>query len=115
MREINFAMPAELFAVNCGQGRPKQMIYRRFENAAFAVRFVIEELSAPQRNASVLEINELRHGYREICALYGRDDYPLRRKKGKDPHGNEAKLPVRTLGTRKGESAEKSRKAASQG
>jgi hypothetical protein len=115
MHNFDYAIPAELYVVNGGLGRRKQMTHLRFGDAAEAIQYVVEKLSPTRRAGAVMEINEKRHYYREIVALYDREDYPLARKPGKVTHADEAKLPLRTIGTRQVQGAKKGGKAASQG
>ncbi len=115
MHKFDFAVPAELYVVNGGQGRRKEMTFRRFASAAMAIRHVVEELSPARQKGSVIEASEQRHHYREICALYERDDYPLARAAGKVNHGDETELPVRTIGAGQSKGAKEGGKAAGQG
>ena len=75
---IDFSAPAEVFSA--GWRRTKRPSgYRRFDTAAEAVRFVIEELPAPLLLSACLEVDEQRFDSEGIRALYQRPDYPLRR------------------------------------
>jgi hypothetical protein len=82
---IDFGAPAELFP--CRYRKNKRAVaYRRFDTAAEAIRFAIEELPAPLLTGSFLDVDDQRFDGNAIRTLYERDDYPLRRteKAGQD-------------------------------
>ena len=54
--------------------------YRRFERAADAIRFAIEELPQQLLVSTILEVAEKRYRSREIRFLYESEDYPLSRR-----------------------------------
>jgi hypothetical protein len=54
--------------------------YRRFETAAEALRFAIEELPSSLLRGSVLEVDEARFDGVQMQALYDGDAYPLTRR-----------------------------------
>jgi hypothetical protein len=59
--------------------RPKANVtYKRFDTAAEALRFAIEEIPAPALNGISLEVDERRFGSQEIKCLYANAGYPLR-------------------------------------
>lgn len=90
---FDYAEPAELFTragmiAPAGDGsqpgaprgqRRKGITYRRFADAAEAIRFAIEELPAEHLLATVLVVNGERHEGLAIRELYASADYPLRR------------------------------------
>jgi hypothetical protein len=65
--------PVELFA-HMRQGQCAHVMYRRFANAAEAVRFAVEDI--PTAKYVVIEADDNRIGYREIRKLYERRKVP---------------------------------------
>jgi hypothetical protein len=53
--------------------------YRRFDRAAEAIRFAVEELPEQQLLGAYIEIDESRLGHKDIRALYDSASYPLKR------------------------------------
>jgi len=54
--------------------------YRRFETAAEALRFAIEDMPGAQQLGSLLEVDEARFDHRQIRAFYDAPAYPLVRR-----------------------------------
>ena len=77
---FNFQAAAELFPSRGKHGR-SQVRYRRFNTAAEAVKFAVEEMSSAAMLGAYLEVNEKRFGFQEIQALYVHPAYPLKRVK----------------------------------
>lgn len=78
---FDFDAAAELYpSVNRGFRR-KAVSYKRFETAAAAIRYAIEELEADKLAGAVLEVNEERFDDATIRNLYESDGYPLERGK----------------------------------
>jgi hypothetical protein len=80
-RDLNgfdYGAAAELFMSRSrkAKGRPK---YKRFDTAAQAVRFVVEELPAAVLPGAYLLVAEARFGVEEIRSLYESAGYPLTR------------------------------------
>lgn len=85
-KDFNFDEPAELFAGGSWKGRPTAVTYRRFDTAAEAIRFTVEELVGAGARACVLEVNEKRFNSVEIRKLYDSSNFPLPRSTGEDTH-----------------------------
>lgn len=80
---FNYSAPAELFPSK-GKGFRRNMVsYRRFESAAVAIRYAIEELEPDKLIGAVLEIDEDRYDDVAIRNLYASDGYPLPRLNAK--------------------------------
>jgi hypothetical protein len=80
-RDLNgfdYNAPAELFPSRTKRSNV-QVKYRRFETAAEALQFAIEEMPPPVLLGAFLEVKEERFGAEEMRALYGNVAYPLRR------------------------------------
>jgi hypothetical protein len=75
---LNYAAPAELFPCR-SKTRPGQFKYKRFETAAEAIRFAVEDVPAPALLGAYLEVDEERFGRHEIHCLYEDAAYPLTR------------------------------------
>ena len=76
MDGFDYQAPAELFTGrNPKQRRP--MRYRRFDTAAEAIRFAMEEIPAPVRFDVYLQVEDERFGANQIRELYQNIAYPL--------------------------------------
>ena len=79
MTKFDYRAPAELFPSR--NRKAKQLVkYRRFDTAADAIQFAMEELPTPALLGAVIEINETRLSHAEIRELYESPDYPLKRQ-----------------------------------
>ncbi len=67
---------AELFMA----GKRRAAGYLRFDRAADAIRFAIEELPSRSLLSANLEVEEARFGGREIRRLYDCAEFPLARR-----------------------------------
>jgi Arc/MetJ-type ribon-helix-helix transcriptional regulator len=78
MDKFDYEAPAELFPSRNNK-IAKKVKYRRFDNAAEAIRFAVEELPEQLLLGAYIEIDERRLGHQDIRALYQREDFPLTR------------------------------------
>ena len=76
--KFDYNAPAELYP---GRNRKsaKKASYRRFETAADAIRFAVEELPELLLLGTCIEIDERRLDYKDIQALYESERYPLKK------------------------------------
>ena len=81
VEKFDFDAPAELFP-----SRNRKIVnkikYRRFDRAADAIRFAVEELPEPLLLGAFIEIDEERLGHKDIRALYDSAEYPLTKRAG---------------------------------
>lgn len=77
MKTIDYTALGELFPGKRAKFSPVR--YQRFNTAAEAIRFAIEEMHPELLNGSTLEVDERRFDGAGIRALYDAEDYPLKR------------------------------------
>jgi hypothetical protein len=80
MRLFNYAKSAELFPAAIRKKRRAGFAYRRFDTAADAVRFAIEELPSDLLNGAYLQVGEARFDKNGIRGLYDSAEFPLERR-----------------------------------
>jgi hypothetical protein len=80
MRSFNYTKSAELFPAAIRKKRRAGFAYRRFDTAADAVRFAIEELPADSLNGAYLQVGEARFDKNGIRDLYDSVEFPLERR-----------------------------------
>jgi hypothetical protein len=78
MDTFNFDAPAELFPSR-NRKITSRVKYRRFDRAADAIRFAVEELPEPLLLGAYIEIDEKRFGHKDIRAIYESEHFPLKR------------------------------------
>jgi hypothetical protein len=79
---FDYDVAAELFPTRSRKAKQRSVGYRRFERAAEAIRFVIEELPPENLVGAYLEVDEERYDGGAIRRLYESADYPLARRAG---------------------------------
>ena len=77
---FDYRAGAELYSGHAGMKARKKIGYRRFPQAAEAIRFAIETLDSALLHGAMLEVNEERFNASEIRRLYDDGDYPLQRR-----------------------------------
>ena len=82
MNTFDYSAPAELFPSRNRRVASK-VKYRRFDKAAEAIRFAVEELPEPQLLGAYIEVEGGRLGHKDIRALYESEAYPLKKKSAK--------------------------------
>jgi hypothetical protein len=73
MSTFHYAAPAGLFTVQ----NHKALQYRRFNQAAEALKYAIESLPPKVLTSTSLEVNGRRYNAAQIRALYESERYPL--------------------------------------
>jgi hypothetical protein len=79
MMTIDFTAAAELFPAKSWKARSRGISYKRFDDAAEAVRFAVEELPPECLLGAYLEVEEERFDSRGIRRLYDSADFPRKR------------------------------------
>jgi hypothetical protein len=80
MADFDYSAAAELFPTRRRLPRRGQFKYKRFSEAAAAIRFAIEDLPPECLAGAFLEVDEKRYGGDDIRRLYESADYPLARR-----------------------------------
>lgn len=78
---FDYKAPAELFPSRMKNRRPLR--YRRFDTAAEAVRFAVEDIPSASLVGAYLQVDDTRLGVTEIHQVYERADFPLPRSEAK--------------------------------
>ena len=79
MNRFDFHAPADLFPARSRKGH-RPIGYRRFDTAAEAVRYAVEQMPSEFLDGTVMEIENERVDGAGIRLLYESADYPLARK-----------------------------------
>lgn len=77
--EFNYMTGAGLYVGRRSRGSSGPR-YKRFETAAEAVRFAIEDMPGSQLRDSMLEVDESQFDDRQIRMLYDAPGYPFSRR-----------------------------------
>jgi hypothetical protein len=75
-----YAMEASLYYAKSPNSKQKALVFRRFEKAAEAIRYAVEDLAPNLLEGCSLEVNETRYLGREIRPLYEDRAFPLCRR-----------------------------------
>jgi hypothetical protein len=79
MKLFDYEAPADLFPARGKAGR-RPLGYRRFNTAAEAIRYAVEQMPPELLDGTVLESSDERSDGPRIRALYDSQDYPLIKK-----------------------------------
>ncbi len=77
---FDFGAEAEMFSPMNRKARRQPLGYRRFAQAAEAIRFAVEELPPQLLLGTYLEVAERRYESQQIRRLYESAGYPLDRR-----------------------------------
>jgi hypothetical protein len=80
MAGFDYNAAAELFPTRRRLPRRQPFGYKRFAQAAQAIRFAIEDLPPECLAGAFLEVEEHRYGSDDIRRLYESAEYPLTRR-----------------------------------
>lgn len=80
MNTFSYTTSAELFPAAVRKKRRGSFSYRRFETAADAIRFAMEELPKETLTGTYLQVDEARFDHSGIRSLYQSESFPLPRK-----------------------------------
>jgi len=79
MGNFDYGAPADLFPARTRIGR-RPIGYRRFDTAAEAIRYAVEQMPSEFLNGTVMEVESERIDGARIRDLYESKDYPLSKK-----------------------------------
>ena len=78
---FSFKKSAELFPAAIRKKKRSGFACRRFDTAADAVRFAIEDMPADLLNGAYLQVDEARFDQNGIRSLYESQEFPLPRRR----------------------------------
>ena len=87
MDKFDYGAEAELFPSRSRASRRQPVGYKRFDRAADAIRFAIEELAPEALAGAYLEVLEERFDSHAIRRLYDAAEYPLTRRAPRPANG----------------------------
>ena len=79
MTSFDYDAPADLFPARSRNGA-RPVGYRRFDTAAEAIRYAVEQMPPQFLDGTILESGDERMDGMRIRSLYDSSDYPLIRK-----------------------------------
>lgn len=80
MSDFDYGMEAGLFSAKGSRFRNKSLGYRRFDRAADAILFAVEQLPSDELRGCSLEVAEETYVGQAIRGLYESVDFPLPRR-----------------------------------
>ena len=80
MTEFDYNAAAELFPTRKRIPRRQPLGYKRFTQAAHAIRFAMEDVAPELLVGAFLEVDEQRYDSADIRRLYESAEYPLTRR-----------------------------------
>jgi hypothetical protein len=80
MTASNYATQAELFSTGARKSKLRSFGYERFDRAADAIRFAIEDVPPALLVGAYLEVEETRFDCQGVRNIYESADYPLTRR-----------------------------------
>jgi hypothetical protein len=82
MNEFDYQAAAELFPAR-GRALTRQIVsYKRFDTAALAIRYAMEELDPKLLQHAILQVDDERYDIGAMQSLYASAAYPLERNLG---------------------------------
>ena len=78
MTKIDYSAPAELFPGRSTKS-PRSMRYKRFNSAAEAIRFAVEDMPATLLRGAYIEVQAQRLDGEQILEIYNAESFPLER------------------------------------
>lgn len=80
MEAKHYKMEASLYYAKGPSSYPRALVLRRFDKAAEAIRFAVEDLPPKLLGGCSLEVEESYYFGQEIRPLYDHQAFPLRRR-----------------------------------